>query len=602
MSFVCRNQWTGKEGYFVLDQRKEALDYILKQEKIKTVFQPIISLRDGHVLGHEALSRITCETAIKDIDMLFNIAEECKRLWDLELLCRTRALEAAYKFMVPPYSKKLFLNVNPNIMRDQAFKEGFTKSFLEQYEITPSNVIFEITERNVISDMAGFRATIDHYKNQDYEIAIDDAGAGYSGLNLISDISPNFIKLDMKLIRNVDTDNLKYALVKGMVEFSKVSKVSLIAEGIESYEELNTLVNLGVQYGQGYFIQKPEELVKEISQELLMELKKINIKKNYTTQNILPNIYISNICTTMETVSPTELVQNIYDKFKQNPDCYGLCVIENHMPVGIVTKEKLTLKLSGQYGFALYQSKAISQLMDREFLTVDARTHINKVSTLSMSRPNDKLYDFIVVTENQKYMGVITIKNLLQKTTQIEITAAKHQNPLSGLPGNLVIEQRLMQCLTNHKKYSVAYFDIDNFKAYNDVYGFENGDLVIKLLADTLKDSISDEEFVGHIGGDDFVIILNHHIKEDYFKNLKNQFEKDVLAFYHQKDIQTGYITTANRRGKMEQFPLITLTYVMINNETQTFQNVMELTELLAKLKKDAKQKINSMDRAVKAV
>jgi len=128
----------------------ESLNHIINKKQIKTVFQPIISLRDGNILGHEALSRITCESEIKNPEMLFTIAEEYNRLWELELLCRTTAMEAAYKFMVPPYSKKLFINVNPNIMHYETFKKGFTKSFLMKYKILPQNVIFEITERNVI--------------------------------------------------------------------------------------------------------------------------------------------------------------------------------------------------------------------------------------------------------------------------------------------------------------------------------------------------------------------------------------------------------------------------------------------------------------------
>ncbi|KUO74466.1 MAG: diguanylate cyclase [Clostridia bacterium BRH_c25] len=573
------------------ESSKEALDYILRNKQIKTVFQPVISLRDGSILGHEALSRIICDSEIKNPDMLFTIAGECNRLWDLELLCRTTALEAAYKFMIPPYSKKLFINVNPNTMHDESFKKGFTKDFLMQYDIAPHNVIFEITERNVITDMAGFKATIDHYKSQDYKIAIDDAGAGYSGLNLISDVNPNYIKLDMKLIRGVDADSLKFALVKGMVEFSKASNVFLIAEGIETYEELDTLVNLGVQYGQGYLIQKPDAEVKEIRQEVLQALKKINLKKNHTSQSIISNIYIANLCNDTETIPPTEMIPHVYDIFKKNPNCFGLCVIENEAPVGIVTQEKLALKLSGHYGFALNQNKTISKLMDRSFLSVDYKTPVSTVSSMALSRPNDKLYDFIVVTEEDKYIGTVTIKDLLQKTTEIEISAAKHQNPLSGLPGNLIIEQKLSQCVSCTNKYSVAYLDIDNFKAYNDVYGFENGDFVIKLLADILKHNVSEEQFVGHIGGDDFVVILNDHVTEAYFKDIEKQFELEVLTFYNQTDVQNGYITAANRHGEVERFPLITLTSVVVNNQTQTVKDVFELTELLARLKKIAKQK-----------
>ncbi|MEL7657289.1 MAG: EAL domain-containing protein, partial [Bacillota bacterium] len=237
----------------------QELGTIIRSRAIKTVFQPIISLRDGEVLGHEALSRITCETEINNMETLFVLAGKYNCLWELEQLCRTKAFEAAFRFMIPPYSKKLFINVNPNVLHDETFQKGLTKEYLNQYQISPGNIIFEITERNIITDIRGFIATVDHYKSQDYKIAIDDAGAGYSGLNLISDVNPNYIKLDMKLIRHVHTDSLKAALVKGMVELSKISNIFLIAEGIETEEELETLINLGVQYGQGYLIQRPDE-------------------------------------------------------------------------------------------------------------------------------------------------------------------------------------------------------------------------------------------------------------------------------------------------------------------------------------------------------
>jgi len=572
------------------DTREEALDHIIENKQIKTVFQPIISLRDGSVLGHEALSRITCESEIKNADMLFNIAGECKRLWELELLCRTTALEAAYKFMIPPYSKKLFINVNPNTLHDENFRTGFTREFLMQYEIAPHNVIFEITERNVITDMKGFMTTIDHYKGQEYRIAIDDAGAGYSGLNLISDVNPNYIKIDMKLIRGIDSDSLKYALVKGLVEFSKASNINLIAEGIETYEELDTLVSLGVQYGQGYLIQRPDEEVRDVRAEVLQVLKKINMKKNHIYQSSISDIYVRNLCTYTDTITSREKVSDVYEIFTHNPECFGLCVVENEMPVGIVTREKLALKLSGNYGYALYQNKLISKLMDNDFLLVDHNTPVSLVSSTAMSRRNDKLYDFIVVTENDKYIGTVTVKDLLKKTTELEISAARHQNPLSGLPGNLIIEQKLAHCIDSDVDYSIAYLDIDNFKAYNDVYGFENGDLVIKLLADILKKHVACDQFVGHVGGDDFAVVVYDHVTEDYFTEIVKRFESEVLAFYNKEDIEKGYIATANRHGQVERFPLITLTSVVVNNKDRKFSNVFELTAMLAALKKIAKQ------------
>ncbi len=574
-----------------MNELKESLDYIINNKKIRTVFQPIVSLKNGSILGHEALSRITCDSIIDSPETLFSVAGEYNRLWDLELLCRTTALEAAYRFMIPPYSKKLFLNVNPNTMHDENFKKGFTRDFLMQYTLQPQNVIFEITERNVILDMQGFLSTIDHYRSQDYKIAIDDAGAGYSGLNLISDINPDFIKLDMKLIRGIHMDRLKYALVKGMVELSKASQISLVAEGIETREELETLVSLGIQYGQGYYIQKPSSEVFEIKDEIIQTITDMNRTNNRILSDNISNISIKNLCTYTGIVSPKVTAGYVYDIFKQNPDFFGLCIIENEHPLGIITYEKLALKMSGNYGYSLYYNKPISEIMDRGFLSVDYQTSVSMVSYMAMSRPNDKLYDFIVVTEGGRYIGTVTIKDLLQKAAEIEVDQAKHQNPLSDLPGNVIVEQKLKCCLQSGLKYSVAYIDIDNFKAFNDGYGFENGDLVIKLLAGILKEQIPREHFIGHIGGDDFIVIVNEIVSENYFNVIINQFEQKVLKFYSTKDIQRGYIIGNNRRGETERFPLLSITSVVVNNSSHGFKDVYELTELLAKKKREAKQK-----------
>lgn len=578
-----------RQGGYMKEPKRESLDSIIRDKQITIVFQPIVSLADGSILGHEALSRITCECEIDSPEMLFSLAEKYNRIWELELICRTKTLEAASEFMGPHYRKKLFINVNPSIIHDGALQRGFTKEFLKQYKINPGNIIFEITERNVILDMEGFISSIDHYKSQNYRIAIDDTGAGYSGLNLISDVNPDYIKLDMKLIRGVNSDSLKYALVKGMVEFSKVSSTFVIAEGIETYEELNTLIELGVQYGQGYLIQRPDKEIKKISQEFMDHLKSIYSNKEENIKGDLFNIPISELCTDTDVIEPEESVPYVYEYFKQSPDCFGLCVVDKGVPIGIVTKEKLTLQLSGFYGFALNQKKEIGRLMERDFLSVDCNVSISEVSSMALAREIDKLYDFIVVTEGEKYIGTVTIKDLLQKTTEIKVSTAKHQNPLSGLPGNMIIEQKLTKCIIGQKEFTVAYFDIDNFKAYNDVYGFESGDLIIKLLADILKQGIEEGGFIGHVGGDDFVAVIDKHVTTDYFKDIEIKFETQVIDLYSQEDINNGFIVSVSRRGEIERFPLATITTVSINNKDKIYGNAFELTETLAELKKKAK-------------
>ncbi|QNK42556.1 EAL and GGDEF domain-containing protein [Caproicibacter fermentans] len=569
----------------------EDLNRIIDGECIKTVFQPIVSLRDGSSLGHEALSRMTCDTSIRNPEQLFQAAGESDRLWDLELLCRTTALKTAFlNSEHAAYEKKLFLNVNPNIMHDDKFRQGFTCQYLKQYGIRPENIIFEITERNAVADMQGFVGTVEHYKGQNYHIAVDDAGAGYSGLNLIGDIRPHYIKLDMNLIRGIDRDNIRYALVKSMVELSQTAGICLIAEGVETRRELVTLVDLGVQYAQGYFLCRPDEEIRDADpavKDLILEL---NRRKKHVLGTQASNIYISNICTPTQTIPPEMKVETVFDKLKNDPDAFGCCVVKDGAVLGVVTKSHFVLQLSGRYGFSLHQNKPVSFLMDTDFLSVESTTPINAVSNAAMSRPPEKLYDFIVVTRDGKYLGTVTIKDLLQKTTEIEVVNAKYQNPLTGLPGNVLIEHKISQCLACEKPYCVIYFDIDNFKAYNDVYGFENGDSVIKLLADVLQEHLPNDQFVGHVGGDDFVAVMQCEAGREYCERVIGDFRQRILKFYNPQDVRNGYIIAENRKGRREKFPLISISAAGILDRNARFHDRLELTEELARLKKKSKQ------------
>lgn len=568
------------------------LEYILHNKLCKTVFQPIISLRDGSILGYEALTRVTHDGLIKNPEQLFKIAEKSRHLWDLEQLCRTLALNAVYKESELPYDKKLFLNVNPNILHDARFHQGLTKEYLQQYQVHPSNIVFEITERNIIENMKAFTMAVDHYKNQEYKIAIDDAGAGYSGLNLISDIHPNYIKLDIKLIRDIYRDSMKYALVKSMVELSHIANVFLIAEGIENEEELKVLINLGVNYGQGYFLQRPQEKMQQIDESVLSIIRKVNSRKNHMYGMQISNIYIDKLVVDGYTMPITETVENAFGYLNKHREVMGITVLDdNNKVAGIITRYHMNMKLSGLYGYNLYCNKPLSSVMKRDFLGVDYHKYISAVSQMAMARDSESLYDFIVVTKGEEYYGIVTVKELLQKATELEVVNAKHQNPLSGLPGNVVIEQKMKEIIENSKDYSILYVDIDNFKPYNDVYGFENGDLVIKTLAKILIDNSTESQFVGHIGGDDFVIIFDHSTDIDgYCKSVIQAFNLAIIKHYREGDIARGFITTNNRHGISEDYALISISLAGIKSGSEYMQDAHECAESLAKIKKKCKQ------------
>ena len=178
---------------------------------------------------------------------------------------------------------------------------------------------------------------------------------------------------------------------------------------------------------------------------------------------------------------------------------------------------------------------------------------------------------------------------MLRKVTELKVSSAKQQNPLTGLPGNIAIEHRLNQMLKEKIDFSAVYLDIDNFKPYNDVYGFETGDLIIKLLAKLIEDFVPSEQFIGHIGGDDFIVLFDYHIHPQKFDHLVETFEKEVLKFYSPEDRQRGYISAQTRNGDVEHFPFISVTAVSVDNAKYEYKTSKAVSEDLANLKNKAK-------------
>lgn len=168
-------------------------------------------------------------------------------------------------------------------------------------------------------------------------------------------------------------------------------------------------------------------------------------------------------------------------------------------------------------------------------------------------------------------------------------------SPLTGLPGNIQIQAELKKRLVRNENFTVLYLDLDNFKAYNDVYGFLKGDEIIKFTAKTILENINNvgnnDVFVGHIGGDDFVAILGNGIEyEDVCQNIIAQFDKGVKYFFTEEDYNRGYLKIQNRKGKMEHFFLTSISIGVVQVESDKFSNVLEIGEVGAQVKHIAKK------------
>lgn len=186
-----------------------------------------------------------------------------------------------------------------------------------------------------------------------------------------------------------------------------------------------------------------------------------------------------------------------------------------------------------------------------------------------------------------------TIKNLNRL-----LMINRRISPLTGLPGNVQIHAELKKRISNREEFSVLYLDLDNFKAYNDIYGFLKGDEIIQFTADIIlrciHERFCDNSFVGHIGGDDFIAIIPTIEVDDICKSIILEFDSYVTKFFTEDDIEKGYIEVANRKGIIEKFALTTISIGVVIAEKNRFSNILEIGEIGAQVKHMAKAKTGS--------
>lgn len=187
----------------------------------------------------------------------------------------------------------------------------------------------------------------------------------------------------------------------------------------------------------------------------------------------------------------------------------------------------------------------------------------------------------------------ITVKNMIDF-----VTINRRISPLTGLPGNVQIQAEMKKRILNKEEFAILYFDLDNFKAYNDVYGFSNGDEVIKFTAKIIVNNIHDiptgDNFVGHIGGDDIVAIIERYDYDSLCKKIISEFDETIPTFYNEEDVERGFVEVANRRGIIEQFPIISISIGVVEVDKNRYRSTLEIGEVSAQVKHRAKSVLGS--------
>ena len=233
----------------------ERLQDILLRERVVTCYQPILRMQEGTIMGFEALSRGPRGSGLDTASELFEAAEHHGLKVELDRLCRKRALLSSGRI---PSNAKIFVNTLPATMRDPQFRGKALIDFLDKAQVAPDRIVIEITEHLVIENYSIFRDTMAYFTDLGMSFAVDDVGAGYSQLDTIAKLRPAYLKIDIGLVRDVDSSPVNRSMVKALIHLGHGIGAKVLAEGIQKEEEAQVLRAMGVDFGQGYHLARPD--------------------------------------------------------------------------------------------------------------------------------------------------------------------------------------------------------------------------------------------------------------------------------------------------------------------------------------------------------
>ncbi len=302
------------------------------------------------------------------------------------------------------------------------------------------------------------------------------------------------------------------------------------------------------------------------------------------------SVNIGSIAEKVPCISQYEKNLVVDQLFYNNSELQGIVVVDQEIPVGIITRTHFYQKIGTLYGYNLYMGRTVELLFKKNPLAVEYLDSISEVSKLAMQRKAEDRYDDVIVTNKGRFAGIVSIQNLLMKLVDVQVEFASYLNPLTRLPGNIMIEEKIKNALFQNE-FSIMYFDLDHFKAYNDTYGFKKGDQLLQSVGQLLKEHVErDDHFLGHIGGDDFIAIVPHYCYGQLCENLMEDFNLLIKRFYSPEHLSQQYITSEDRQGNIRQFPLVSISIAIVTNRYRAYISTEEIVEIVTIVKKRCKE------------
>ena len=598
----------------------------LEEGEFFLFYQPKMDINGKDIIGMEALVRWQRPGhGIIPPDRFIPVAEEnglIVRLGTYVLKEACRQNRAWQDAGLPKL--RVAVNLSARQLRDNAFVP-LVMQILEETGLDPCFLELELTESALMGDAGDTVCKLLRLKEMGISISVDDFGTGYSSLSYLKHLPIDTIKVDRSFVRDIVNDPDDAAIVDAIVALAHALKLNVIAEGVETREQLEFLRQRKCQQAQGYYFARPldpqqfEAFIAQgtlvcdmsvstpditpttISLEALSCLE-IDLQGDSDNRQIAAvdnaECCIGDIAIPVAPANPGDNLATVLKRFQSDPGLLVLPVVEDGRAVGISNRSTfLEDHIIGINGFAFHinHSKKMRDLMAPVKLELETTVSIREAARSIQSQEMDVRVDNICVTRKGIYHGVVDVNRFISAITDINLTLAKGANPLTGLPGNESIQREINERLQTEEGFDIAYIDIDNFKPFNDHYGFQRGDVVIKAIGEIIsgvKRSLSPglSCFCGHIGGDDFIVITGAHHAEYISSQVIKSVEEHLAVFHGEKDFSAGCYSAVNRKGEQETFGLLSISIGIVNTRLTPVSSYAQLASISTEVKKAAKK------------
>jgi EAL domain-containing protein (putative c-di-GMP-specific phosphodiesterase class I)/GGDEF domain-containing protein len=568
------------------------LSRILRDRALTSVFQPIVNMRDGSIYAHEALIRGPKGMPLHTPDALLAAARREGLLLDFEIACVSVALSQWAALRQPG---RLFINLSASTLL-QVIHDRSVESILQSIRgigLQPRMLVVEITEHEHVADIQALCEAVQQIHAAGLMLALDDFGDGRSSLRLWSELQPDIVKIDKYFTADLSRHAKKLQTLRALMQIAEVFGSTLVAEGIETAEDLRVVRDLGIGLGQGYFMGRPIATPRtaiEVEAADVLQDQRVSVMPTMRTASVSGRLREVQTLSA-PTVTSGTTHNEVARLFERHPQLHAVAIVDGSAPLGLLDRRQFMERYAKRYFKELYGSKACITFANLSPRLIEREHDTEDLVGILTSQDQRYLTEGFIVTENGRYVGIGTGDQLVRTVTESRIEAARHANPLTFLPGNIPITEHIERLLASGGQFVACYGDLNNFKPFNDHYGYWRGDDMIRLMARCSVASCDPQrDFVGHVGGDDFILLFQSDDWERRCESLVDAFNTDAKLLYDEEGREAGGIHAEDRHGVQRFFPFTTLSIGAVRVRHGQYRTAEMVATAAASAKHGAKQ------------